>query len=857
MRAPRGRALDEVIAGVPLPPERALDIASQTAEALAAAHRRGIVHGTVKPSNVFITSDAHVKLLELGAAAAASGDTPRGATGSATTAVHAGAAGAALARELFHPCMSPEQIEGRTADPRSDIFAAGAILYHMVTGRPAFDGASLAEMAAAIATRQPPAPRSLNPALPADIERIIQRAMEKDPARRYASMADLLDALRLARRALDRPRRRVARMPAAGWWGGAAAAVALLTVVALTGARRGWWAPASGSAPTRNAVLISHIANGTADPDFDGTLREAVTVYLGQSPYLNLASDERVRTTLQLMGRDPAARMSHDTAADVCERLGLQAMLEGSVSAVGRSTLVALIATDCSTRATIARRQVEVDRKEDVLAAVGRLTLELRSALGESGASVAGHNVPIEDATTPSLDALKAYTEAVARRASGAELDAVPLLERAIKADPSFGLAYTTLSSVYGGLGETTRSEEFARLAYEHRNRVSERERLFITYQYHDRYTGDQLKAREALEVWKQTYPGDYRPANALAVLHNRLGDYAAAIVEAREAVRRNPAHAFPYSNLAHAHRGAGQYADARAVAEDAVARNLETVPMRRLLYQIAEIEGDADAARRHIAWGASRSRGFDITGARAQVAAFQGRMADARALYAETIAAAQKQGFGQIASGYEAQAALTEALYGEQSAALERARRVLLPATPSEPALRAAVALALAGRPDEGEAVVRRVRGLRQSDTLLHRAYLPPAEAAVFLSRGATAAAIEHLRQAEPYETGFVSALVPAYLRGQARLAAGAPAEALREFQTVLDHRGADPFSSLLPMAQLGIARALAASGRGTESRQRYEALLAGWKDADADADLPVLRQARDALTRLGRAAT
>ena len=399
------------------------------------------------------------------------------------------------------------------------------------------------------------------------------------------------------------------------------------------------------SAPPRNSVLVSTIANGTADPDFDGTLREAVTVYLGQSPYLEPGLRRARAEHAAADGTDPSVRLTHDVGADVCERLGLQAMLEGSVSAVGRSTLISLIATDCRTRNTILRRQVEVERKEDVLGALGRLTAEMRSSLGESGASLASHNVPIEDATTPSLEALKAYTEAAARRAAGAEMDAIPLLERAIQVDPQFALAYTTLSTVYGGLGETGRSEEFARLAYEHRDRVSERERLYIAYQYHDRYTGNQLKTREALEVWKRTYPGDYRPANALAVLLNRLGDYPGAVLEAEEAARRNPVHAFPYSNLAYAHRGEGRYAEARRVAEQAISRNLETVPMRRLLYQVAEIEGDEAAVRRHIEWASTRSRGFDITGARAQVAAFRGRLTEARQLYAETVCSGQTPG--------------------------------------------------------------------------------------------------------------------------------------------------------------------------------------------------------------------
>jgi tetratricopeptide (TPR) repeat protein/tRNA A-37 threonylcarbamoyl transferase component Bud32 len=851
-----GRALDEVIAGSPMPAERMLEIAIQVAEALGAAHRRFIVHGTVKPSNVFITTDGHVKLLELGAAAAAAAGPADGThTASATTTVGIASVSAARTGEFFHPCMSPEQVDGRPPDHRSDIWATGALLYHMATGSAAFAADSLAEMAAAIAGRQPARPRSLNPRLPQAIERIIDRALQKDPAQRYQSVAELLDDLRQARRSTDRPESTIGALSRYRRTAAVGAAAALVAVLALAGTARGWWRFAAGSAPPRNAVLVSHIANGTADPDFDGTLREAVTVYLGQSPYLNLVSDERVRSALQLMGRDPGVRMTHDVAVEVCERLGLQAMLEGSVSAVGRSTLISLIATDCGTKATIARRQVEVERKEDVLGALGRLTAEMRSSLGESGASLASHNVTIEDATTPSLEALKAYTEAAARRAAGAEMDAIPLLERAIAVDPQFALAYTTLSSVYGGLGETGPSEQFARLAYEHREHVSERERLFIAYQYHDRYTGDQLKAREALEVWKRTYPGDYRPANALALLLSRLGDYPAAIQEAREAVRRNPAHAFPYSNLAFAYRGAGQYADARTTAEDAVSRSLETVPMRRLLYQIAEIDGDPAAAGRQIEWASKRTRGFDITGARAQVAAYYGRMAEARALYGETTAAARQQGFAQIASGYEAQAALTEALYGYRREAIERARRVVASATAYEPQLRAAVALALAGQPDEAESVVRRLRGVRQDDTFLHAAYLPAAEAAARLTRGAHDAAVEELRRAAPYERGFSAALVPASLRGEARLGAGAAAVARRQYQAVVDHRGADPFSSVLPMAQLGLARALARSGNDADSRTMYAALLATWKDADAD--LPILIQVRQELARLGRPAT
>lgn len=236
-------------------------------------------------------------------------------------------------------------------------------------------------------------------------------------------------------------------------------------------------------------------------------------------------------------------------------------------------------------------------------------------------------------------------------------------------------------------------------------------------------------------------------------------------------------------------------------------------------------------------------------------MAAFRGRLNEARTLYGETVAAAKKQGFVQVASGYEAQAALTDALYGYTGEALERARGIVQSATAYEPQLRAAVAVALAGEPGEAEAVLRRLRGVREEDTLLRRAYLPATEAAVLLARGSLDRAVEERRRAAPYETGFVAALVPTYLRGEARLKAGADADARREYQSVIDHRGADPFSSLIPMSQLGLARAFARSGNEAESRRMYEALLVTWKDAAAD--LPILRQVRDELARLAHSTT
>jgi eukaryotic-like serine/threonine-protein kinase len=830
-----GQALDELMAGTALPADRTCEIGIQLADALGAAHRRGVVHGGVKPSNVFVTTDGHVKLLELGVVAAgAHPDPPPPDSPSADTASQV-APVPDDPTEHFHPYLSPEQVDGRAPDERSDLFATGALLYEMATGHAPFAAPTPAETARAIASADPPPPRSWNPAVAEALEPIIARALARDPATRYQTADELIVDLRRARRASELPSGVQRGAPRGRRLPSAAATLIILAVVGIVA--MAWWPRSTRPDDiARSRVLVGHLANGTADPDFDGTLREALNVHLGQSPYLELVSEDRVRAQLRMMGLPEDQRMTHDVAAEVCQRLGLQAMIEGSVSAVGRSTVIALVATDCGNDVTIAREQIEVERKEEVLWALNSITASVRSALGESAATLATHNVPIEDATTPSFEALKAYTEGVSRRAAGMELDAIPFLERAIEIDGKFALAYTTLSSLYGSLGETGRSAELARLAYEHRDRVSERERLFITYQYHDRVTGDSLQARDTLEVWKRTYPSDYRPANALAVLLNRIGQFDAAAAEAREAARRNPDHAFPQSNLAHALRGAGRYAEAREAASDALARGLETLPLHRLLYQLAEIEGDEAAARAELDWAAGRRREFDFTGARAQVAAYRGRLNEARGLYRDTIAAARREGFPEVADAYGAQAALTEVLFGFTQQGLTLARQIARSSSSPEAQLRAATAMALAGATADAGPIVRRLAASRPDDTLLQAGYVMPADAAIHLAGGRPEAAIEGLRRASPYEFGIVAAFVPSYIRGEAHLRLRAFQDAAREFGAVLDHRGADPFSPVVSIAHLRLAQALTRAGDADGAARAREALRAEWSGADPD---------------------
>jgi tetratricopeptide (TPR) repeat protein len=796
---------------------------------------------------VRVTADGHLKVLGLGNAVADPNAAAPDLGAFATTAVDIETAAPSGVPTEADPYLSPEQVAGHPPVAVSDVFSTGVMLYEMATGMRPFSGATSAELSRAILSADPVPVRRVNRRVPTALAQVIERALAKDPHQRQGSAQELLEGLRDARRGSG------ARWRPGSWgWRQSAIAAGALAVVAAGGVAAwsaGWIA--RGPARPRNTVLLSDIVNGTADPNFQGTLRQAAGVYLGQSPYLDIVSDERVRDGLRLMEQPPDTALTHDIAAQLCQRLGVQAMLEGSVSAVGPDIVINLVATDCENGSTIAREQAEVQRKEDVLRALGTLTASLRSALGEPRTSLTAHNVPLPDATTHSIEALKAYTEGVAQRAAGREMEGIRWLEKAIAADPGFALAYTTLSSAYGGLGETGRSEEYAKLAYEKAARVSERERLFIAYQYHDRVTGDQLKTREVLEVWSRTYPRDYRAPNVLAVLLNRLGDFQGAAVQAQEARKRNPAHAFPFSNLAHARRGQGRFAEARAVAEEAIGRRLETVPMRRLLYQVTLLLGDPAAAQAQVTWASSRERGFDIVGAQAQEAAFHGRLDEARELFGRVLAATQAQKFPQIASGYLSWSAVTEALLGDRARALAQARDVARDATAPEPALRSVMALALAGAPDEAAAVFEQRRKVRPQDTFLQVAYLPAARAAIALARNHPAETVEALRPAAPYQFGFIAALIPTYLEGLAYAQAGAHTEAARTFRLVVEHRGTDPFSPFLPMAQLGLARALAAAGDRHGSRQAYETLLQWWEHADASMALAsVVRAEYAALT-------
>ena len=863
-----GRTMKQRIEGGPLAIELVVEFGVQIAMALDAAHGRGIVHRDIKPANLFVSHDDHLKVLDFGLAKLTDHH-PLVATLRPPSAVQTTAdadvtmTGAAVGTAAY---MSPEQATGLKVDARTDLFSFGSVLYEMATGRRAFPGDNSGTVIMRLLKGEFVPPRALNPAIPERLEAIILRAMEVDPNRRYQSAAAMLDDLRSLSRALA-PDASVTRallpaldpLPPAGWrrfvsrrW---VAGAALLGAIALG---LGWRTMRSTPAlalTNRDQILIGSFANSTSESVFDETLSTALKVQLGQSPFLDIVPDDKISEELTLMQRPGDERLTHDTARQVCERLGVKAMVDGTIARLGQNYVLTLNATDCRTGDSVAREQRESPSREDVLGVLGTMASTLRTELGESLPSIKQFDVPIEQATTPSLSALRAYALGIDERRKGRELESVAFFNQAIELDPEFAAAYTTLSTVYGSLGEWRRSEEYARLAYDRQKRVSERERLFITYQYHDRVTGNQDEARTTLELWKRSFPRDYRPANALALIDNRFGRFAEGVTEATEALRRSPGSAFALSNLAVAYRGLGRFAEAKAAGDQAVKLGVATAPTRRLLYQLGVMTNDGSAAAQ-LEWAKSRPREFDIVSAQAQIAAFGGRLREASALYAHAVDMAESRSLSGTASGYWAHLALSDAMLGDPRRGSDRVREIVAKtATAAEspgtiPRFRAAIALGIVGLAGEARELVSRAKQDYPESTLTRLVFVPSAEAAIALGRGAPAEAIAALATAGPAEFGTVAGLAPTLLRGDAYLAAGDARSARAEYQRVLDHRGTDPFAPMIPLAHLGLARAWAALGDVAKSTHEYDQLLAIWKDADPD--LPVLLRARAERDRL-----
>ena len=826
-----GETLAARIRRGPMPAGEVLELGRQAAGALEQAHALGVVHRDIKPSNIMLTAHG-IKLLDFGLASVA-----RDAV-----------LGDSLAGGFMGtiPYMSPEQVQSEPVDHRTDLYSLGVVLYEAATGRLPFEGSTRRALCEAILSSRPASPSRMVGGLPDALDRAISGALAKDPAARYQSARSMADALAAP---AGRPAARAAghAAPLRGRW--ARAAVALV-VVAATGI--GAWRFALPSrapvpATVNGTVLLADFANATGDPAFDGTLEQALIVQLRQTPFLSVFPEAGVQQTLREMTRSPDARLTPDVAQEISRRRGIGAWISGSIAPAGRRFEITLVATSGERGDVIARERVEADGKVRVLLALGTAATRLRQTLGESLQSIQQFNSPIEQATTASLDALKAYTLGAEQAGKGNYPVAVSLYERAVQIDPDFAMAYQALAreQLNSGYSREVVTASAIR-AYALRQRATEQEKLGIEALYYMSVTGDLQRSIATEEQWTRIYPLDWRPHHALGDLYNAAGQYAKAVDAAREALRLNPDVAAAYSNLGGSLFALDRFDEARDVYRHAMARGLDAPEYHAFLWRIAYYAGDTDAMQRQLDWAAASSTwALNLP---ALSAALQGRWAAARAHSTESTAFFDRRGLKGLSALAARYDAVTGALIGDCVTARRRAGQALGIPQPVEEHSRSILALAFCGDTRQASEFIARVKHAYPQNTILNRVWLPAISAATSLREGRPAQAVDTLRATAPYEGAAES--LPLYLRGLALLGTGAATDAQAAFQKIVDHRGRTLWFPYYPLARLGLARAAAMLGADDAAAQVYRDFFAIWKDADPD--LPILVEARKEYGRL-----
>jgi len=846
MQFVEGRNIRQLVKSRPLEIRSALKIAIQVCDALAAAHSKGIIHRDIKAHNIIVSEAGQAKILDFGLAKLII-ERSDGRDETELTEL-----GSPYGTPTY---AAPEQSRGEKVDHRADIFSTGVLLYELLAGTRPFHGKTAIDVRHSVLYDEPKSiSEKRGSAIPPKLEVIVNRALSKVPANRYQQMSQMRDELIEVLRELPDGKESSTETFLEGFKPAPlsylprlhgktfSAALAVLFIIAAIAIYAFYFRPRAFPLTSKDTILITDFTNTTGDSVFDETLKQGLAMQLQQSQFLNIFPVSRVRETLRQMERAPDERVTVEIGREICQRNELKALIAGSIAAFGSHYVINLEAINARNGESIAHQQTEAESKEEVLKSLSSAASGIREKLGESLSSIQASDIPLYQLTTPSLEALQSFALGFDRSNKGEYSESIPLFRRATELDPNFAYGYSLLAGNYTIINEPGRAAENAAKAFALKDRVSEREKLYITSVYYAYTLGDLDKAIEMLGVYRQSYPNDFRPSGNLSLVYLLLGQFDKTIDAARDSLRLNPNISAWHVTLGRALLRLNRYDESKEVFAKAIQHGLDDIRLHAGLFAIAAINDDATEMNNQVAWARGTPNEYAALDWQTEATAFAGKWREAQALSQRSIDLALRRDVKGVAASFAAMQALRAASIGRKDAAIELVQQSLKLEHNQVSLPQAALALALCGQSSQVQALVDEMTKQHDRNTLINGLWLPTIRAALDLTRQNPAGAIEKLQTVERYESA--GEFWPEYLRGLAYLKMSKGAEAAAEFQKILDHRGRAPLSILYSLAYRGAAEAASIGGDKSTALKLYEDFFTHWKDPDSD--LPVVVEAR-----------